>query len=175
GRDVDLLLFLETPAGVPVESPGFIPVAADGLAFDEKKEKFLRLDVEREWLLVKALVEDDKARVQWIFVSKPIEALLVEYARARGDSPEAILRAMDVMQQPAAPALPHDDHIHVRTACTPDEIASGCEPTGPERPWIAALDAKPAPNEETTAELVADLLAPIASPSAAASHAKTGP
>src|SRR5256885_14407534 len=62
GRDVDLLLYMTTPEGAPVDSAGFISVGNDGLAWDEKKEKFFRLDVEREWLLVKALVEDDAAR-----------------------------------------------------------------------------------------------------------------
>jgi penicillin-insensitive murein endopeptidase len=176
GRDVDLLLYLTTPAGAPIESPGFVSVGSDGLAFDEKKERFYRLDVEREWLLVKALVENDAARVQWIFVSRAIEALLVEWARARGESPETILRAMDVMQQPAPPALPHDDHIHVRTACSPNEIAAGCEPTGPERPWIAAVDGGSGAGPDVdTAELVVAILSPMDAAVAASGHAKTGP
>jgi penicillin-insensitive murein endopeptidase len=175
GRDVDLLLYMTTPEGAPVDSAGFVSVGPDGLAWDEKREKFFRLDVEREWLLVKALVLDDAARVQWVFVSRPVKNLLIEWARARNDSPTAIVRALDVMQEPAPPALPHDDHIHVRTACDLEEIAAGCEPTGPDRPWIAALDKKDAAAPEATAELVAAILAPITPPSAPAGHAKTGP
>ena len=45
--------------------------------------RFLRFDVERTWLLVKSLVEDGDARVQWIFAHRNVEALLVEWARAR--------------------------------------------------------------------------------------------
>jgi penicillin-insensitive murein endopeptidase len=171
GRDVDLLLYLTTLEGAEVESPGFLHVGADGLAWDEKGERFYRLDVAREWLLVKALVEDDVARVQWIFVSRPIENLLVEWARARGDSPETILRAMDVMLQPGPPAEPHDDHIHVRTACEASEIGTGCEPTGPDRPWIAALDAKTDAAPDTTTELVSAILQPMQT-SASPSHAR---
>ena len=64
GRDADLLLYMTTLEGAPVTSSGFVHVGTDGLAFDEAEKRFLRFDVEREWLLVKALVEDPEARVQ---------------------------------------------------------------------------------------------------------------
>jgi penicillin-insensitive murein endopeptidase len=139
GRDADLLLDLTTLDGAPVRSPGFIHVEADGLAFDEKSNRFLRLDVERQWLLVKTLVEDEEARIQWVFASDEVEAMLIEWARARGESSDTIVRAMDVMLRPR-PGGPHDDHVHIRTACTPEELAAGCEHTGPARAWIEALD-----------------------------------
>jgi penicillin-insensitive murein endopeptidase len=165
GRDVDLLLYVTTLDGAPVESPGFVQVGADGLAWDAQGQRFLRLDVEREWLLVKALVEDPDARVQWLFVSRPIAAMLVEWARARGEAPETIVRAMETMQQPAPPAQAHDDHVHVRTACEPGEVALGCEPSGPERKWIAAIDAERATERAAdataTIELVEAILRPL--------------
>jgi penicillin-insensitive murein DD-endopeptidase len=137
GRDVDLLLYLTTLEGAPVESPGFVHIGTDGLAWDADNKRFLRLDVERTWLLVKTLLEDPDARVQWVFTHRNLEALLVQHARARGDDSETILRALETMEQPH-PGGPHDDHVHVRTACAPDEIAQGCEPTGPERRWTRA-------------------------------------
>lgn len=162
GRDADLLLYMTTLDGAPVATTDFVHVGNDGLAFDEKKDRFLRFDVEREWLLVKSLVEDDDARVQWLFVSKPVEAMLLEWARARGESGDTIVRAMDAMLQPGPPAQPHDDHIHVRIACDPNEVAAGCEPTGPIRPWIAALDAPASASEmPTTHELVLALVKPM--------------
>jgi penicillin-insensitive murein DD-endopeptidase len=139
GRDADLLLYMTTLDGAPVESPGFIHVGADGLAWDDKGKRFLRFDVERTWLLVKTLVEDPDARIQWVFAHRNIEALLLQWARARGESGETMARAMDVMLEPR-PGGPHDDHVHIRTACTPAELTSGCEHTGPTRPWIEALD-----------------------------------
>jgi penicillin-insensitive murein DD-endopeptidase len=154
GRDADLLLYMTTLDGTPVDSPGFIHVEADGLAWDPLVGRFLRFDVEREWLLVESLLEDQQAMVQWIFVSEVVEALLVEWARARGSSPEIILRAQAVMLQPN-PGGVHDDHIHVRTDCMPEDIARGCEPVGPVRPWLQQ------PGSEDVAELVAALLAPI--------------
>jgi penicillin-insensitive murein endopeptidase len=142
GRDADLLLYMTTLAGAPVESPGFIHVGNDGLAWDEKGKRFLRFDVERTWLLVKALVEDPDARIQWIFANHNVEALLLQWARARGESGETMARAMDVMHEPH-PGGPHDDHVHVRTDCSPAEVVAGCEHYGPMRPWIEALDRGP--------------------------------
>jgi penicillin-insensitive murein endopeptidase len=163
GRDADLLLYMTTLDGAPVESPGFIHVESDGLAWDDKGKRFLRFDVERTWLLVKALVEDADARVQWVFANRNVEALLVQWGRARGDRGETIVRALDVMLEPH-PGGPHDDHVHVRTACSPAEIVSGCEPTGPLRPWIDALDREKESAPLPDWELAAALLSPLPSP-----------
>jgi penicillin-insensitive murein endopeptidase len=167
GRDADLLLYMTTLEGAAVRSTSFVSVGTDGLAWDEANRRFLRLDVERQWLLVKALVEDPRARVQWLFVSRPVEAILIEWARARGEPGETVVRAMDAMLQPGPPAQAHDDHLHVRIACDPDEIAAGCEPTGPVRPWIAAADADALPclatDTPSTIELVTSLILPIES------------
>ena len=72
--------------GAPVQSPGFVSVGADGLAWDDAHDRYLRFDVEREWLLVKALVED-RARAHPVDLRRAtsVEAMLVEWARARGD------------------------------------------------------------------------------------------
>jgi penicillin-insensitive murein endopeptidase len=167
GRDADLLLYVTTLDGAPVDSPGFVHFGADGLAWDEAHRRFLRLDVEREWLLVKALLEDDDARVEW--------------ARARGEPAETVLRAERVMLQPT-PGGPHDDHVHVRTACSPDEAAHGCEPSGPLREWLDAPPLAPTPATLATNEadpsgdaaaLVLSLLEPLAS--AADGAPVTGP
>lgn len=158
GRDADLLLYLTTLDGAPVESPGFVHVGTDGLAWDEKGRRFLRFDVERTWLLVKTLIEDPDARIQWVFANRNVEALLVQWGRARGDSPDTIVRAIDVMLEPH-PGGAHDDHLHVRTACSPSELVAGCEHTGPTRPWIAALDRA---SRDDTTDL--DLLEAISRP-----------
>jgi penicillin-insensitive murein endopeptidase len=165
GRDADLLLYATTLDGVPVASPGFVHFEADGLAWDPVHGRFLRFDVEREWLLVKALVEDDEARIQWIFANSVIEALVIEWARARGEPTETVFRAMSVMLEPK-PGGAHDDHVHVRTACTLDEIAHGCEPTGPARDWMDAPAADPADDERETSdeELAIELLRPLDTP-----------
>jgi penicillin-insensitive murein endopeptidase len=136
GVDADLLFYVTTLDGAPVDSPGFVHFGADGLARDEAHGRWLRFDVEREWLLVRALLDDPEARVQWIFVSEVAEAMLLEWAIARGEPLETIARAQQVMLQPN-PGGVHDDHIHVRTACSPDEAVAGCENVGPRRPWLS--------------------------------------
>jgi penicillin-insensitive murein endopeptidase len=154
--DADLLFYVSSLDGAPVRSPGFIHVGADGLARSDGDGRWLRLDVEREWLLIKALVEDPQARVEWIFVSDVVKAQLLQWARARGESVETLFRANGVMAQPSRGGV-HDDHIHVRTACSPDEAVAGCEPTGPRRPW---LDLEDRPAAEASVELAAALFEP---------------
>lgn len=160
GVDADLLFYVTTLEGAPVESPGFVHVGADGLARDEAHARWLRLDVERQWLFAKALLEDHDARIQSIFVSDVVKALLLEWGIARGDSPETIRRADAVMRQPH-PGGVHDDHFHVRTTCSAAEVASGCERIGPRRDW---LDDDDAPTADPDAELALALLQPLAPP-----------
>jgi penicillin-insensitive murein endopeptidase len=39
------------------------------------------------------------------------------------------------MLQPRDSA-PHDDHFHLRIACTQDELVHGCDVHGPAWPWL---------------------------------------
>lgn len=148
GRDVDLLFYVTTPRGVPVRSPGFIKFSTDGLGTTEGK-KVYRFDVERNWTLVRALLDDED--VQWVFVARPIEALLIEHAMALGEPLDLLYRAETVMRQPGDSA-PHDDHFHVRLACSLDEMVAGCE-GGPRWPWQPKLE----PLSLSDAELLAAL------------------
>ena len=135
GRDADLLFYVVTPDGRSVENPGFLHFAGDSLAYHQQEREYVRLDVERTWLLVKALVADPDAHVQFLFVAVWLEALLTEYARALGEEDELIYRAAVVLRQPSDSAS-HDDHIHMRIGCTPEEQVAGCNGGGPQRPWF---------------------------------------
>ena len=163
GVDADLLFYVTTLDGASVESPGFVHVEADGLARDEAHDRWLRLDVDREWRLVRALVEDPEARVQWLFVSDVVQAMLVEWAMATGDAPETLRRAQAMMAQPN-PGGVHDDHIHVRTACSPDEQVAGCMLRGPRRAWLT-YDLPP--REDSDADLAQALAQPLDPPPSA--------
>lgn len=138
GRDIDLLWYVMTPEGVPVRSPGFIRVGPDGIAFDPDSGKYYRLDLERQWRVIRAFLESDEIDVQWMFCSRWIEALLIDYARARGEPDELVWRAETVMLQPAD-SLPHDDHIHLRISCTPKTMLTGCVGGGPYWEWLPPL------------------------------------
>jgi penicillin-insensitive murein endopeptidase len=174
GVDADLLFYALSLDGAPVQSPGFVHFGADGLARDEVHARWLRLDVEREWLFIRTLLEDPEARIQWVFVSDVVQAILLEWAVAEGDAPETIRRARSVMLQPNPGGI-HDDHIHVRTACSPEEMVDGCEPAGPRRPWLAYELPAPADADEDLALALMQPMerAPALSATAAASPPPT--
>lgn len=152
GRDVDLLFYALTPAGAPITSPGFVRFEADGLAVVPDSGDYIRLDVAREWLLVKKLVSDPEIGVQFLFVSRPLEALLMDYARARGEPLDLQYRAQTVMLQPGD-SLPHDDHLHLRIACSPEETQAGCSGGGPYWEWLPPLPE----SQELDAELLQEI------------------
>ena len=135
GRDVDLLYFVTNVHGHSVKSPGFVSIGGDGLAADPAGQRFVRLDVDRQWLLTRALLTDKEINLLWLFVSRDVEALLVQHARALSEPTEIVWRAEQVLHQPRDSA-PHDDHMHVRIACTRAETLEGCEGGGPRWPWL---------------------------------------
>ena len=135
GRDVDLLFLVLTPSGIPVPSPGFVRFEGDGLALAPDSKDYLRLDIDREWLLLRSLLTSPDVGVQFMFVCRDIEALLIDHARALGEPEALLLRAETVMLQPSD-SLPHDDHVHLRIACTPEEAIAGCSGGGPRWEWL---------------------------------------
>jgi penicillin-insensitive murein endopeptidase len=135
GRDVDLLYYVTTVYGRSVKSPGFVNIGSDGLAEGVANRQFLRLDVDRQWLLVRALLTDSEIDLLWMFASRDVEALVLQHARSVGEPADIIWRAEQVLHQPRDSA-PHDDHMHVRIACTADEMSEGCEGGGPRWPWF---------------------------------------
>ena len=159
GRDVDLLFYATAPDGRPLETPGFVRFGPDGLA-ETPRGDFVRLDVERQWLLVRELAMDDEARVQWLFVSRPVEALLLEYGRARREPVEVMERAASLLRQPGDSA-PHDDHLHVRIACAPDESVAGCTSGGIRWRWLVPSVPASRPSDEA---LLAALLSDVPDP-----------
>jgi penicillin-insensitive murein endopeptidase len=92
-----------------------------------------------------------------MFCNHVIEAMLIEWARARGEPDEIVWRAEQLLLEPH-PGGAHDDHIHVRTACDAHDIAAGCVPFGPERPWLAF---SPPPRLPDDTELARALLEPL--------------
>ncbi len=141
GRDIDILYFVTSPSGAPVESPGFFRFERDGLATTPRG--FVRFDVERNWSFVRVMLLDPDARVQWIFMSNVLRMHLLLYAFAKGEPTDLLVRAATVLHEPRPPALPHDDHMHVRTECNYEEISSGCQPTGPWREWFGDPPSPP--------------------------------
>jgi penicillin-insensitive murein endopeptidase len=135
GRDVDLLFLVTTPAGASVPSPGFVRFEGDGLARVDGSADYLRIDVDREWLLLRSLLTSPEIGVQFMFVCHEIEALLIDHARALGEPDALIWQAETVMLEPSD-SLRHDDHVHLRIACSPEEAVAGCSGGGPRWQWL---------------------------------------
>lgn len=150
GLDVDLLFYVTTLDGAPLRTREFVHFQADGLGYSPAQGRWLRLDVRRQWHLLRALLQDPEARVQWVFFNHHLEHLLLDWAIAHGEPEQLVMHAAQVLLEPR-PGGAHDDHFHVRTYCSYAEVVAGCMRTGPERPWIAK-DLPPAfPSDEQLA------------------------
>jgi len=152
GRDVDLLYFATTLEGRPVTTPGFVHFGPDGLA-RPPGGGFLRFDPARNWAVVRHLLTDPDTDVVWMFASRDIEKLLLSEGLARGEPPELLFRAAQVLHEPRDSAN-HDDHFHVRIGCTETEQLAGCSSGGPLWPWLL-------PGPSLSAALEEELLAEV--------------
>lgn len=146
GRDVDLLWYVTTPNGVSIRNPTFVRLGADGMGRVPERGNYVRLDVARQWELIKSFLTSPHVEIQWLLVSSAVETLLVRHAVSKGENPELVWRAQNVMLEPAD-SLPHDDHLHLRVACSPDASVRGCEGGGPYWNWLP-----PPPAAELAAE-----------------------
>jgi penicillin-insensitive murein endopeptidase len=143
GRDVDLLWYVTTPEGVSLDNSHFVHLGSDGLGRapnrratnGDLRAEYVRLDVARQWRLIKNLLSSTQIEVQWLFASSAVEALLIQHALATDDDPELIWRAQNVILEPAD-SLPHDDHLHLRVACSPEAGVQGCEGGGVYWKWL---------------------------------------
>jgi penicillin-insensitive murein DD-endopeptidase len=167
GRDADLLFYATDTHGRAVGSTGFVRFDRFGFARippgAPRGGQTVVFDDARNWALVRALLMDEQAPVQWIFCSNGIKARLLRHAALHEPSAEAVFRATWALHEPTG-ALPHDDHFHVRVACTAAQRASGCLERGPIWPWIRKAVEKPAtrPHDPLTdARLIRALLAPM--------------
>lgn len=121
GRDVDLAFYQVDEQGQPVPAEDLLSFDARGYA-DRGRRRF---DTQRNWLLVRALLEDKEVDVQWMFISEPLRRALLDQARKLNEPAALLQRAASVLHQPTD-SRPHDDHIHLRIRCTAEERAAGC-------------------------------------------------
>jgi penicillin-insensitive murein endopeptidase len=144
GRDADILFYSVDSQGQPLPSVG-VPIDPKGEGTDFKDladpsdDQPVALDVARTWRFAAALVEVAADNLQRIFIVEHVRSmLLAEAARVHAD-PAIVQRFADVTCQPEAP---HDDHMHVRLFCTPEDMALGCRDGVPNYPFrVAALSA----------------------------------
>lgn len=135
GLDADLAFYLVDDEGAPCVVESLLHVQPDGRV--QEKPSCL-LDVARTWLLVAALLDDDEASVQWIFVADHIKQALLAYGRLHRAGRRTLARAVAVLHQPRG-ALPHDDHMHIRLFCPAEDRLEGCRDRGTERDWMPRI------------------------------------
>jgi penicillin-insensitive murein endopeptidase len=134
GRDVDLLWYVTRPDGTSIQNSSFVHLAHDGTGRIPGRGE-VRLDVPRQWQLIKALLSSDLLMVQWLYSSNHVESIIIGHAIAQGEDHELIWQAQNVMLEPLD-SLPHDDHLHLRIACPADARVHGCEGGGPYWSWL---------------------------------------
>lgn len=142
GRDADILFYMLDAAGNPIPAVG-VPLDPKGQGIDFKDlaipgdDQKVKIDLPRTWRFVQALMEVAPDQVQRIFVVEHLRSLLLAEAE-RQRAPKLIRQRFDDMT--CQPSAPHDDHLHVRFFCTPEDMTAGCEDSTPTYPWrVAAL------------------------------------
>lgn len=150
GRDVDLLFFLLREDGTPFVPAKAIPLDPEGRGTDygdladPADDVPVHIDVARTWSFVAALLDDEAAAVQKILIVEHLRRHLLEEAK-RVDAPATVVqRFAEVTCQPR---FPHDDHMHIRVFCSPEDVAAGCVDAPPIYPWhqreLTAAGVKP--------------------------------
>lgn len=125
GRDADIAFFYQDKAGNPVLPDDFIELNSRG----RSANKHVIFDTPRTWTLVRTLLLSPYVRVQWLFLSHPLRAALLEHARALEEPPTLIARAEELLGQPGD-GRPHNDHLHLRVLCSDEDLAEGCQDMG---------------------------------------------
>ena len=119
GRDADIPFYAADKRGRSIREHGFV-------AFDGRgRSGSMRFDVRRNWAFVKALLTDSRIQVQWLFLSNPLRALLLEHARSISEPADLIRRAEVALGQPGNSSA-HAEHFHVRLYCALAERLLGC-------------------------------------------------
>lgn len=137
GRDVDVMFYLLGEDGSPFDAKA-IPIEPNGTGVDYQDlttaddDVSVRIDVPRTWAFIEALVSDERNTLGRIYVVEHVRTMLLDEGTRTGASTAVLERAGHLMCQPK---FPHDDHMHIRFFCTPDDIEAGCLDTAPIFPW----------------------------------------
>ena len=136
GRDVDLLFFVRDATGRPVVPTAMLHYRADGASLPDRGDADaatgapLYFDDQANWMLVRELITNPIADVEYIFISEDLKQRLLDQAVALGEPRSLIEAASFLLHQPSH-APPHDDHMHVRILCPPSDVGQGCREMGP--------------------------------------------
>lgn len=113
GRDADIAFYATNAKGKSVRLKQFVAFGGDGKAKDQSGLVF---DDWRNWLLIQSWINDHRAGLSHIFVSRPLKKRLIAFAQSRPALEKHVKRALVLLKEPAN-ADAHDDHFHVRISC----------------------------------------------------------
>lgn len=130
GRDVDVIYLSRDAGGKRHQASRMLHFGADGKSFVKGQPETLTdpvytFDDDGNWQLIKALLENPVAEVQYVFMSDDLKQRVIDHAISIGEPDEIVLRAGYILHQPSD-SLAHDDHMHVRIFCQPTDLALGC-------------------------------------------------
>ena len=146
GRDADLLFYAKSIDGRAIRGSGWFAFGRHATAFGHPRAPVI--DLPRNWHLVRTLLRDRQARVQWLFCSDDVKTRLLRYATANEPLAEVIARATWVLHQPSV-GNPHRDHFHLRVGCSEAQSALGCIDGAPRWPWLYDASGKLSPDKRT--------------------------
>ena len=135
GRDVDYAYWTETLQGESAPS-AYHRFGDNGRSLDAPGR--YRLDLARNWAFVRAMLNSPEAELQYLITSPGIEKQLLRHAQAIGEPAYLIHRAERMMMLPSW-AKPHDNHVHLRVLCSPEDWHAGCRNGGPVWPWAVKM------------------------------------
>ncbi len=141
GRDVDLIFVARSGTGAPVlaermwrydEDGQALPPAGGPVISEGDSTPDVFFDDAANWVVVRALIENPSAEVQYIFIADWLRQRILDHAEQNGE-PEALVRAASSLLHQPNDSLAHDDHMHVRVLCAANDIGYGCRDQGPLR------------------------------------------
>jgi penicillin-insensitive murein endopeptidase len=141
GRDVDLIYYAMDANGDPFYPDSHMAYyTSSGQATYAKAPNFVSdipvryFDMKRNWSLIRNMMLDTEVDVEFIFVSTRVKRWLLAYAAEIQESPAMLKAAIKILHAPRD-VKGHNDHMHVRIACSAEDAALGtCRTASARKP-----------------------------------------
>ncbi len=123
GRDADLAFYALDEQRNPAKSDRLYHF--DRRLKSSDSETPLTFDVAANWTFVKALLTCEGPQIQYLFIANWLKQPMLQYAAKKKEDKEIVARAAAILHQPKK-ALAHNDHLHLRIACSAGDQSEGC-------------------------------------------------
>lgn len=130
GRDVDVAPLMADDLGRPIPSY-YHHFDRDGISRSHGPR--FRFDVARNWRLVEVILACPHFEVEKLVIAPYLRDSLLAYARQQNAAPELVGLAERKLVPPWPGVKLHDNHFHLRIACSVADLAAGCQDSMPQR------------------------------------------